>query len=68
MIIISMDSDRCSVINALNDVTSLTYDQIQNKAYISLLLIDLCKAFKTVLHKILLQNYIIMEYEALVMI
>jgi len=38
------------------DVTTLTCDQIQNKAYTSLLFMDLLKAFDTVSHKILLKK------------
>jgi len=45
-----------SVIHALMDVTTLTYDQIQNKAYTSLLFMDLRKAFDTVSHEILLRK------------
>ena len=48
--------EKHSVIHALIDVTTLTYDAIQNKNYTALLLMDLRKAFDTVSHEILLQK------------
>ena len=42
--------------HALLDVTSLSYDSIQDKKYLALLLMDFQKAFDTVSHKILLQK------------
>ena len=48
--------EKHSVIHALLDVTTLAYDEIQNKSYTGLLLMDLRKAFDTVSHNILLQK------------
>ena len=45
-----------SVVHALLDVTSLSYDSIQDKKYSALLLTDFRKTFDTVSHKILLQK------------
>ena len=45
-----------SVVHSLLDVTSLSYDSIQNKNYTALLLMDFRKAFDTVSHKILLNK------------
>ena len=44
------------VTHALLDVTTLTYDSIQNKCHTALLSMDLRKAFDTVSHKILLHK------------
>ena len=43
-----------SVVHALLDVTTTSYDAIQNKNFTALLLMDLRKAFDTVSHEILL--------------
>ena len=45
-----------SVIHALLDVTTLTYDAMQNNSYTALLLMDLRKAFDIVSHHILLHK------------
>ena len=45
-----------SVINALLDVTTLTYDAMQKNSYTALLLMDIRKAFDTVSHHILLHK------------
>ena len=42
--------------HALLDVTSFSYDAIQNKQTMALLLMDFTKAFNTVSHKILMHK------------
>ena len=45
--------EKHSVLHALLDVTSFSYDAIQNKQTTALLLMDFTKAFDTVSHEIL---------------
>ena len=45
-----------SVVHALLDITTTSYDAIQNKNFTALLLMDLRKAFDTVSHEILLKK------------
>ena len=48
--------EKHNVLHALLDVTSYCFDQIQNKKFSALMLMDLRKAFDTVSHKILLKK------------
>ena len=48
--------EKYSSLHALLDVTLETYNAIQRNHHIALMFIDLCKAFDTVSHKILLQQ------------
>ena len=48
--------EKHSTLHALLDVTSETYNAIQRNHHTALMFIDLCKAFDTVSHKILLQK------------
>ena len=48
--------EKHSVVHALLDVTSLSYQAIEKNHFTSLLLMDLRKALDTVSHKILLQK------------
>ena len=45
-----------SVIHALMDILTNTYDAIDNKHYTGLIFMDFCKTFDTVCHKILLDK------------
>ena len=57
--------EKHNVLHALLDVSSYCFDQIQNKKFSALMLMDLRKAFDTVSHKILLKNFIITVFVVL---
>ena len=50
------------VLHAFLNVTSYCFDQIQNKKFSALMLMDLRKAFDTVSHKILLKKTLSLRY------
>ena len=49
--------EKHNVLHALLDVSSYCFDQIQNKQFSALMLMDFCEAFDTVSRKILLKKF-----------
>ena len=54
-----------STVHAFLDIISTCFDNVENKKFTSLLLLDLTKAFDNVQHKILLAKLAIMAFKVL---